>query len=167
MPADTTVQLRIEVKDDGSLVLQRVAGGFENLQQSAVKTQGAFSAFGARLVELNAGLQLLQQAFGTARRVFEAFFADTIRHGARLQDLSRTLSIPVETLSKFEFAAKVAGVEVEQLGFGIKAMRKEIAEAQNPSSAAAKNLAAFGITAKDVARLVKEDAVTQILFFAK
>lgn len=90
--------------------------------------EGAFSRFGAKLVELNQSWELASKAANAAATAIQAVFAGVERGGA-IDDLSQKIGVARETLSSFELAAKVSGVSLEGLGGSFKFLSKNLAEA--------------------------------------
>jgi len=141
--------------------------GVTQLNQAAGSAPGIIGTLGGAWVSLAAKVYLAERAYQALRRVTDAVIGDTVREGAALFNLSRSLGIPIEVLSKFSFAAKQANVEIGTLGMGLRLMRHSFVEAvSDPGSKAAQTLRRLGLDAKDMARLLRQDAVTQVLALA-
>lgn len=161
--ADQTVSFRIQVQDDGSFVLQRIAGGLENLQKSAVKAEAGFSRFGAKTIEINQGLELLRKGIEGAKKAFEFFIGSQVEAGTQMLNLSRRFNVGVEEFSKFAQTAKAFGVPVEGLGFAFRGMATAIVKAQQVGSPMSQLFQKLGLDAKQLGRELPTQQMVDIL----
>lgn len=87
-----------------------------------------------------------------------ALAKSAIDMGSALNDASKKYGVSASELSKFQYVAKMSGVEFEGLGNAFKFLNKSIAESADPSSKAAIAFKALGVTQKDL----KEKSPQQI-----
>ncbi len=134
------LRFTIEVEDRGSTALRTFNAQLERTEKLATTAVGGFTRMEARIVTLAGGLELAARAMNVAARAFDQLIGQVVRRGEELQTLSRRLSINVETLSRFDFAAKQAGVNLEGLGQGFRKLAASLVEAEQKGTAANKIL---------------------------
>src|SRR5437667_7527004 len=122
MAGPATAEFRLVFKTDGTVEVTRLAGELGKLETQAKSTGSAFSKFGADIVTLNQGLELLRKAVEGPVKLFEGFIDPIIKMGVEILNLSRRFGLSTETVSAFHVAAKVTGVDLNQLGFGLRQM---------------------------------------------
>lgn len=142
----------------GSLTLDLVAriGGFtgpldkaardldkrtRDMQRSMSAVTGSIKTLGANIAGFFVGI-----AAGVVS--LDAFFG-AINHLDRLDELSAKTGISTEQLSKFGYAAKLTGTDLEELNGAFDKLAKSAVAALNPTSKQAEVFAALGVSVKD------------------
>lgn len=132
MAESNVVDMTLRVTPQGLELFDQAGKKVGDFGRAAVEAgkqgEGAFSRFGAKLVELNQSWELVSKAANAAATAIQAVFAGVERGGA-IDDLSQKIGVARETLSSFELAAKVSGVSLEGLGGSFKFLSKNLAEA--------------------------------------
>ena len=82
---------------------------------------------------------------------------------AELDDTAKRFGIPVDELQRFQYAAKLAGVEAESLGMAFQFMLKNVAEAgSDPAGPAAESFRKLGLNAAALSKLDTAQQFTKI-----
>jgi hypothetical protein len=120
--ADAKVQIVVEIDSNGSPVLKRLTGSFEELERgakragsAAVSTGQGFSRLQSNVIASNQALQLFNSTLGRLVDTFVDSFAELQSNAERFVGLSRQFGIPIEQISKLDYVAKRAGSSVEGL----------------------------------------------------
>ena len=78
-----------------------------------------------------------------------AFVKSSIDAADRMNDLSKSTGVSVETLSTMGYAAKQSGLDMESLAIGFKRLNKNMSEAASGSGDAKDAFALLGISIKN------------------
>ena len=114
-------------------------------QQGVKQAQSTLGALGASFKQFAAGA-LAALSFGAITHAISS----TIDHFDELGKASQKIGIPVEALSRLEYAAKLADVSFEQLSIGVGKLSKAMAGiAGGQGGDAGKALAAIGVSVVD------------------
>lgn len=82
---------------------------------------------------------------------------------AALDDEAKRFGLPVDELQRFQYAAKLAGVEADSLGQAFQFMLKNVAEAgADPAGPAAASFRKLGLSADALSKLNTADQFTKI-----
>jgi hypothetical protein len=134
------LQYVIDVSGDGDVKLRRFRGELEQTEKAGGRMRSSLLSAAAGITALNQGMELLSKVGRTAAGVLESTLGAVVKRGAELQDMSRRLSISVDSLSGLEFAAKQAGVGMDALGVGFRSLNKALVDSATKGSDANKVL---------------------------
>jgi hypothetical protein len=110
---------------------------FGEIKRSMQEVEGSASALRNAMLGLGAGL-----SFGG----LVAFAKSGIDAANALDDLSQRVGVSVESLSQFQFAAKMSDVSSEQLASGLMRLARAAAEAQGGAGETAEAFRALGVS---------------------
>jgi len=119
--------------------IRRVKDDLKTLQPAAAGIMDSFKAVGAGIVA----------AFSV--RELSQFINAISELGEKAQNTSKMLGMTVEEVEKLRFVGSVVGVSTEGMTSAITRLERNMAEAKDTSSMAAKSFAALGISQKDIA----------------
>lgn len=119
-----------------------------NDMQSAMN--GVAESFNRTLKNAFSLRNIIPQLFAGASVAGLVYFVkSTIDAADRLNDLSKSTGVSVETLSTMGYAAKQSGVDMESLGIGFKKLGKNMADAASGTGEAKDAFKVLGISVKD------------------
>lgn len=121
-------------------------GGLPVLSAAAGRVGTALGNLGRQVAWITAGITALGGAAVAAAVSIVKSFADA---GGHLNDLTGQLGVNVETFQEWTYAAKLNGVEQDQLAQGIRVLNKNIGEASKAGSEQGKVFQALGIKVRD------------------
>lgn len=131
--------------------VDQTEGALKNINSNLGQLEGQFN----RLSGVVSGFAALAGA-----TAFAGIIKGAVDSAAGLHDLSQQTGASVESLSTLKGAAKLAGVDLDQVGSGLTKLSKNMLEAANGSGDAAKVFQALGISVKDAnGNLKSSDAV--------
>ena len=131
--------------------VDQTEGALKNINNNLGQLEGQFS----RLSGVVSGFAALAGA-----TAFAGIVKGAVDSAAGLHDLSQQTGASVESLSTLKGAAKLAGVDLEQVGSGLSKLSKNMLEAAGGTGNAAKVFQALGISVKDAnGNLKSSDAV--------
>lgn len=131
--------------------VDQTEGALKNINSNLGQLEGQFN----RLSGVVSGFAALAGA-----TAFAGIIKGAVDSAAGLHDLSQQTGASVESLSTLKGAAKLAGVDLEQVGSGLSKLSKNMLEAASGSGDAAKVFQALGISVKDAnGNLKSSDAV--------
>lgn len=79
----------------------------------------------------------------------EEFFLKTVESAAHVVDLSEKLGVATDELQKFQFAARLSGIDTETAAQALGMFNRQVGEALTGSKESAKNFAQFGLALRD------------------
>lgn len=116
-------------------------------EQGLKVAQARVSDFAASVAT---GMKYAAATFATAGGAMGLAIKNSLDQADKVGKSAQKMGIPVEELSKLQHAANLSDVSLEQLGTGVGKLSRNLVEGiGNPSTAAARSLAALGISAKD------------------
>lgn len=129
----------------------RFAAELEMVQGILKRLEGSASSLakGLKLIPALFAAEAAGRVLGYAKAMFEA--ADAIG------DVAARSGIAVESLSRLKFIAGQSDVEFSSLTTGIKQFQKNLSDATNGSSSAARSFAQVGVQATKIRNLSFED----------
>ncbi|WIG51007.1 MAG: hypothetical protein OJF48_001924 [Afipia sp.] len=111
------------------------------------RSQANVSDFADAVVK---GMKIAAATVATAAGAMALAVQSGLNQADKMGKAAQKMGIPVEELSKLQHAANLSDVSLDQLGTGVGKLSKNLVEGiGNPSTAAARSLAALGISAKD------------------
>lgn len=136
-------QLEVELSLNKTKFDQGASGTSQTLQ----RLQGSFVQLDAQLL-VSAAKWVA--AAGIIRGLVSAFDKAT-EHADMLGKVSQKIGMSVEQLSKLEYAAKLADVDIQTLSTGLKILSKNLSDVAggDQKSDAARTLAALGVSVRD------------------
>lgn len=141
------------------VVLGADTAAFETGLKHAKSTVADFGASVSR------GMAVAAASFAAASLGMGVAIKSALSQADNMGKAAQKMGIPVEELSKLQHAAALSDVSLEQLGTGVGKLSKNLVESLgNPSTAAARSLAALGISAKDSAGQIRptSDVISDI-----
>jgi hypothetical protein len=151
------IRFTIEADDRASPQLNRLVQNLRGVDAAASKMATGFTRFQASIVTFAAGVTTAIVAVRAVADVVDTALGQVVRRGEELQGLSRRLSVSVETLSGFRFAAEQAGVSLESLGGGFRKLAQSLVESQRAGTTANKILVqGLGFTIEQLKSLEKD-----------
>lgn len=150
--ADDTVMIAVQAVDDATATFKKVSSSLDKLDDkiedvedslkdadaasggfnraiadsggAADASQRRFMQFGLTLSDVQAGFDLVEQAAGTVKEVFEQTVGTTVEYAKQVRDLSRAIGANAEESSALIQVADDVGVEVSTLEAAFKAAIK-------------------------------------------
>ncbi len=141
----------------------RVVLGAEiaKFQSNLEKADASLGAFGRSVAKIAAGIQLQQTLENAVRGIISAV-TKAIDSAEKLGATAKQIGIPVEELSKLQFAAKQSEVNVETLSIAVVRLSRNMSEIAGgkTTGAAAEAFIAMGVSVTDASGRLKEtDAI--------
>jgi hypothetical protein len=166
------VQINVSVNDDGTVVLGKMADGFEVLGKKAKESQGFIDDFGKALLGgagLGAGFSLAKasadaffgaignvgEAIGSATKEVVAMVTHLTEVGSALTDMADRTGVSTTQLQQLKYAGSVVGVSLDDAGVAMSKMQKNIVEGSTAFQRLGLNLA-------DIRKMDPATAFTQI-----
>src|ERR1043166_9228455 len=144
--AEEKLQFVIQVDDNGSATIRRVAGELKNLRETSSTVPRALSGLGSGLLSTAAGAFLLEKAIAVVHTGFERFLAPTVEAGEQLLNLSRRFGVTVGEMAGFQALPQSAGVDTINLTYAFRQLNLALATIGQPGSRAAAVLRDIGLT---------------------
>lgn len=155
--ANETLKFVIEADDRASPQLAKVVSNLRGLEAVSLKVKTGLAAISPAVVGIGVGIAGVATATAAAVAIIDRALGQVVRRGEELQALSRRLSITVETLSTFRFAAEQAGVPLDSLGAGFRKLAGSLVEAQRAGTTANKLLVqGLGLTIAQLKELERD-----------
>lgn len=139
----------MSTKSLGTLTLDLIAkiGGFEQgMDKAARVADQRMQQIEKRAKQFGAALGI---AIASAYAGISVAVGNAIRNADRLDELSQKLQISTETLSKWGYAAKMSGSDVEELSNALVILSRNVTSALDPKSKQAGLFSALGIEVLD------------------
>ncbi|MGE0289028.1 MAG: hypothetical protein AB7P16_22285, partial [Bradyrhizobium sp.] len=133
--ADRTVKVTYVISDDGTLRVldeasRKVRQVGEDARAAATKSTLAFTDLQAKVIALNQGLALVQQAAQTAARFINEFAVAPLQGIDAFKELSNAIGLSVEDLTSLRVAAKLGGAELSELGRNVVFFQRQLDDAR-------------------------------------
>jgi hypothetical protein len=147
---ETQVNLRFKVQDDGSIKLDKIGKGFENIKKNSESMNNSL-----KLIKFDSIINLGERAFRAGEQIYNLMYS-TASLGSEIQRMSRTLGMSTDEYQQWQYVAKACDVEAEQLMLGIRVLTKNMGDLRTGTGEAKDALAKIGITAKDSNKSIGE-----------
>src|SRR5262245_2868678 len=117
-------------------------------EEGMKRAQTGLAQFGKRAAEVGAGIQL-QRAVEATFRAIAGSISDAFEQIDKLGKTAQKVGIPVEELSKLNFAATLADVSLDQLATGMGKLAKNMADTAAGTGEAKATFEALGIEVRN------------------
>ncbi|WP_321528312.1 hypothetical protein [Sedimenticola selenatireducens] len=149
---DRIIEIAYKLKD-------QFTGGVSKLTGSLKKVESQYNATGERIDNITKRIgrsaanigRVIATGLGVGLTAVGVRLASMTKDIDALAKTSRKLGIPVGELQKLQHAAKLSGVETNQLNTGLQRMTRRIAEAAGGTGVAVSALDDLGISIDDIA----------------
>ena len=139
MAGEKQINLRFRVTDDGTVVLDKIGQSIQKVDANVKSMSGSLS-----LIKWDAIVNLGQRAIGAGEQVYS--FARSIASSANdIQRQAQIMGLSIENYQKLAYAARMADVDTEQFGTGMKFLSRSIEEAKAGTGNAGQYFRALGI----------------------
>jgi uncharacterized phage infection (PIP) family protein YhgE len=127
MPADSTIEMRFKITDDGSVVLDKIGGKMKETTGHVEKMSGSLS-----LIKWDAIVNLGERAYRMGEQVWNAA-RQTAAWGDDIDRLSKAVGMSTDEFQKWQYVAFRADVSSEQLATGMKILARNMLQAAEGS----------------------------------
>jgi len=166
MPNTNTVKIVLEVRDDGTIVVDKFSGNVKKAmaetQKSAKETTGGLDLMKQGWVSVTAKLALATTAFYGAKRMIYDTTREIAASTNEIKGQAEILGMSIETYQKFTYAAKMSDVGSEELSFTMKMLSRSIGDAIQGAGNARQVFEAMGISLEDLKNKRLEEILLKI-----
>lgn len=143
MANETTLNLKLKVNDDGSVVLDKFGKSVKQVETDVNKMSGALN-----LIKWDSIVSLGERAF----HVGEQIYSMGKQAASALNDIERSAKVAGMTSAAYQklgYAAKMSDVDISSLSVGMKTISRIMDDAAKGTGDAAAEFAAIGVPVKN------------------
>lgn len=149
MGDESILSIRFKVNDDGSIVLDKIAG---KIQQTAGHVEGMNKSLG--LIKLDSIVNLGARAFHTGEQIYN-MAKETAKSINEIDRMAKISGLSSDAFQKLSYAAKMTDVDVESLGRGMKILAGHMDDVSKGKDEAIFLFKSIGVETKDAAGKTK------------
>jgi hypothetical protein len=144
-----TVQITLQFKDDGSIVVDQAKKKIDDLDKSVKGSTGGLSGWSEDWGLATAKIFAVTAALYGAKRLIYDTAVQIASATNAIERQATVLGINTDELQKWQYAAKMSDVNAQELAIGIKFLSRNMEDASSGAGESSKYFSAMGISVKD------------------
>jgi hypothetical protein len=156
MTNENTIQLTLQFKEDGTIVVDKTIGKIENLKDGIEETQSPLEKMNSTLKnlrtqygDLTLGIGMAAGALYGAKKMFYDTAKEVSSWADEIARQSMILGVSTDTFQRWQYAAKMADINTEEFTSGMKLLSRNLEDASQGLGDAAKYFSIMRISVKD------------------